>query len=174
MSRLLLGATAMLACAVTGGCAVGAGSAAGGVGRDTTPPKLLLAEAAPAGSESPKPASAERSDATARAYGWISIAVGAEAAIVAVTTSFMLLHDKSVRDNNCDSAMRCSQAGIDANNAIRTLKWWNAGAWGVAALGLGVGAFLVLTNPPDGRSPSTAIGVAPNGSGLSLSARSTF
>ena len=112
-----------------------------------------------------------------RTAGWIFVAVGAEAATVALVTSVMLLHDNSVRSSECNAQKACSVDGVDANSRIRSLVNWNAGAWAVAAVGLGAGAYLVLSNPrhaDQAGATRTAIGVAPNGSGVGLDLRSSF
>ena len=85
----------------------------------------------------------------------------------------MILHDKSVRDANCNTEKICSPSGLDANQDIGLLEGWNAGAWIVAAAGLGIGAYLVLTEPADG-GRSAAIAVGPIGSGTGLGLRSSF
>ena len=163
---------------------------------DATPPResaatskpearLTLAEAVPA---QPKPAEEPRdehhSNQTLRTYGWITFAIGANAAVVAVVTSFMLLHQNSVRGSECDAQKVCSQAGLDANDKIGALAGWNAGAWAVAAVGIVGGAVLVIANPPDSKragskqstttAGTTYLGVAPNGSGLGLNLQSIF
>lgn len=58
---------------------------------------------------------------TRRTLGWISLAIGAEAAIVAGVTSIMLLHEKSVLNDNCDARKVCSSDGIDAAGSISGL-----------------------------------------------------
>jgi hypothetical protein len=84
----------------------------------------------------------------ARTFGWFGIAVGADAAVVAIATSAITLGDKSTRDAGCDAAKVCSSAGLNANQEIGGLVGWNLGAWVLAAAGLGVGTVLLLTNPP--------------------------
>jgi hypothetical protein len=103
----------------------------------------------------------------------VSVAVGAEAVVIAVVTSGMMLHEKSVRDSNCDTQKVCNQVGFDANGTLGLLGGWNAGAWIVAAAGLGVGGFLLWTNPADG-GQRAALTVAPTGSGVGLGVRSCF
>ena len=130
-------------------------------------------------SSSPPPAANETSSAAHRAgngrfYGWISLAIGAEAGVVAIVTSIMMVHYQGVRAGDCNSQNVCSQAGYDANGRMSDLAGWNAGAWALAAIGLGVGAYLVITNPADGSGRQTAIGVAPNSSGMGLNVRSLF
>jgi hypothetical protein len=132
----------------------------------------LIAEAAPESAAAPPPAEG-RSGRSRRTLGWISVAIGGDAAIVAIATSFMMLHQKSVRDANCDANKNCSPGGYDANSSLDALTWWNVGAFGVAAAGLGVGAVLLLTSPRD-RERATSIVVAPNSSGAGLALRSAF
>jgi hypothetical protein len=114
--------------------------------------------------------SSERSD---RTYGWVSVGIGAEAAVMAVGTSLMMLHDKSVRDSNCSAQKICSQTGVDAAQDIGLLGGWNAGAWIVAAAGLGVGGYL-LWRDPSGSERRTAITIDPMGTGVGLGVRSRF
>jgi len=89
-----------------------------------------------------------KSDPTvARTFGWLGIAVGAESAIVATVTSVMMLEDKSTRDAQCHAAKMCSSSGLHADTQLGSLAGWNAGAWVLAAAGLGVGSALLLTHP---------------------------
>jgi hypothetical protein len=141
-------------------------AAAGCAGRSLPP------QNAPSASETP-PSFASSSSRTGRTYGWVGIGVGAESAVAALVTSVMILHDKSVRDANCSAEKICSPAGLDANQDIGLLEGWNAGAWIVAAAGLGIGAYLILTEPVDG-GQRTAIAIGPIGSGTGLGLRSSF
>ena len=108
-----------------------------------------------------------------RAFGWVSVAVGAQAAIIAITTSFIMIHENGSRSDQCDAQKICSASGIDANQKIDALAPLNAGAWALAVVGVGVGAYLILTNPPETHT-TTAVGVGPDGSGMGLNLRSTF
>jgi hypothetical protein len=108
-----------------------------------------------------------------REWGWISVGVGATAAVVALGTSYVMLHYNSIRNSNCNDAKVCSQSGSDANYEIRDIAAVNVTTWAIAAVGLGVGAFLVLTHPRKDGS-GTTVGVSPNGSGGSFTLRSTF
>jgi hypothetical protein len=131
------------------------------------------ASTAPAAESQTVAGEERRSNYMARTFGWVSLAIGAEATVVAVATSIMMMHEKSVRDSACDAQKVCTPDGGEANDTIGRLAGWNVGAWAVAAAGLGIGAYLLLTNPSEG-SRATAVTVAPNGSGLSLGVRSTF
>lgn len=111
--------------------------------------------------------------ATRRTLGWVSLALGAEAAVAAIVTSGMLVHEKSVLDAQCDAQKQCSSAGVDAAGAISTLTPWNTGTWIMTAVGLGAGTALLLTSRPDAPA-GTAITLSPEGSGAGLGLRSRF
>jgi hypothetical protein len=136
-------------------------------------PEVAPGSAAAPPQEGAPPSAERRSSGTGRTIGWISLSIGAEAAIVAIVTSFMMLHDKSVRDADCNAQKLCSADGYSANATLDSLTWWNATAFGVAAVGLGAGAVLLLTNPP-ARDHSAAVVVTPNASGAGLAVRSAF
>jgi hypothetical protein len=87
------------------------------------------------------------SNRLARTYGWVGVAVGAEAAVVAAVSSGMMLHDKSVRDANCNAQKVCSPTGYDANLTLEHLSAWNAASWVLAVGGLGAGTYLLLSHP---------------------------
>jgi hypothetical protein len=106
----------------------------------------LSFERSPSSDATPSPES--KPDPTvARTFGWLSLAVGAESAIVATVTSVMMLEDKSTRDSDCNPEKVCSSNGFNSNVRIGSLAAWNAGAYALAALGLGLGSYLLLTHP---------------------------
>jgi hypothetical protein len=165
---------------------------------DNTPPPQTAADTSAnansnvspdASLSSPKEAKAPSehgdSNKTVRYAGWIVVAVGAQAAIFAVATSFLMLHENSERSSDCNAQKICTADGIDANTKLGETSAFNAVSWVVAAAGIGVGTYLVLTNPPsaDGSkpssasskpSPSAAIGVGSTGAGMGLNFRSQF
>jgi hypothetical protein len=101
-------------------------------------------------------------DVTARTVGWFSLTLGLASATVAVGTSIMMLSDLSTRNSDCNAAKQCSTSGTNANNQISQLAGWNTATYVVAAAGIGIGAFLLLTNPKHSEH-ETALGVTPNG-----------
>lgn len=111
-----------------------------------------------------------------RTWGFITLAVGAEAAAVAIVSSFLVLREDVIRGNGCNAQNVCSHAALDANTKIDGLLGWNTAAWVAAAVGLSAGAYLVITNPADApyAPRTTAIGVGPNGSGVGLNMQGTF
>jgi hypothetical protein len=113
----------------------------------------------------------------ARVAGWVSLSIGAEAAAVAIATSVLLVHEKSVRDGECDADKVCSQRGLDTSGTIGSLAAVNAAAWIVGAAGIGAGAILLLTH----RAETTArtrdrliVAVSPTPTGVGVRLWSTF
>jgi|HubBroStandDraft_2_1064218.scaffolds.fasta_scaffold204692_2 hypothetical protein len=142
-------------------------SCGGCVGR-AAPPE----DATSASAQESTSSSQASSSHTTRNFGWAGLGIGADAAIVAVGTSFVILHDKSVRDGNCNAEKVCSPSGLAANEDIATLADWNTGAWILAALGIGIGGILLLTDHA-GSSQHAAITVHV-GSGADLGIESSF
>jgi hypothetical protein len=81
--------------------------------------------------------------------------IGAVGAVTAIVTGIVLLRDKSVADEKCKPVC-VDQEGRDAVSTGRTLLPINAVAAGLGIVGLGVGAFLLVTS----KSASPAVGVA--------------
>lgn len=104
------------------------------------------------------------SSSTARAAGWVLVAVGAQAGAVAIGTSALMIHADVVRADECDAEKRCTADGLRANGRLESLAPWNVGAWGVTAAALGGGLYLVLSNPKSGE----AVGIAPAPGGAVL------
>jgi len=129
----------------------------------------------PQGETAAAPADAENeSDPTvARGFGWLGIAVGAEGAIAATATSIAILDYKSTRDSGCNAQKVCSADGLNANGQIASLVGWNAGSWVVAAAGLGIGSYLLLTHPLEKTRP-LAITLAPSGTTAGLGLGGSF
>jgi hypothetical protein len=105
--------------------------------------------------------------------GWISLAIGAEAATIAVATSILIEHQKSIRDEGCNAQKVCSGDGFAAVGTIDTITPWNTGSWFVAAAGLAAGIALVISSPPH-HERQTTVSLSPASSGIDLSVRSTF
>jgi hypothetical protein len=112
------------------------------------------------------------SDST-RAYGWVAMGAGGSATLLAVGTSILMMHDKSVRDGNCNADKVCALAGFNANEDLKYTAGWNVGAWIAAAAGLGVGSVLILSTS-DGAGGRSDVTVKPIGSGVGLGVGSTF
>jgi hypothetical protein len=145
------------------GCATG-GAAGGGT---------LARDAHDTGAEGSTPPPKHDGRATRRTLGWVVLSVGGEAAVAAIVTSIMLVHDKSILDSQCNAQKLCTENGADAAGAISSLKPWNTGTWIAGIVGVGAGAALLFTSQPD-KPASTAITLSPEGSGAGLGLRSQF
>jgi hypothetical protein len=108
-----------------------------------------------------------------RVLGWVALTVGVEAAVIAVATSILIEHQKSIRDDDCNAQKVCSAAGFGAVGTIHTIVPWNTATWFVAAAGLGAGTVLLVTSPKESER-TTAITLSPGPSGFGLGVRSTF
>jgi hypothetical protein len=88
---------------------------------------------------------------TRRTAGFAMLGVGALGVGAAIVTGVMLLNAKDTADDRC--VPYCSDStGRDAVSRGRLLLPINVIAWGLAAVGIGVGTYLLLTAPPRARS----------------------
>jgi hypothetical protein len=137
---------------------------------DAGAPGVSTSSKASTNADSP---SERRSRQLDRTWGWVLVGTGGAAGAVAIGTSVLMIVDKSTRDSDCSAAKVCSAAGLAANTQIADVAGWNTGAWILAAAGVGIGAFLLITNPTD-RAKAVQVGVAPNGAGADLNLRAAF
>jgi hypothetical protein len=80
-----------------------------------------------------------------RTAGYIVGGVGIAGVVAATVTGIMILGDRATARQECNP--KCTQDGVDAVSEGKTLSTINAVAWGVSALGVGVGAYLILSSP---------------------------
>jgi hypothetical protein len=130
-----------------------------------------LANMPPANAREPLPS--HDSIDTRRAVGWTFVGVGVLGLAAALGTSGLMLHDESVRSSNCDAAKVCNSDGASANSQIGSLAGWNVATWIVGVAGVGVGAFLLLTDSNE-HDRQVSVGVTPNGGGASMALKGTF
>jgi hypothetical protein len=86
-----------------------------------------------------------------RTLGFILGGVGVAGVVAATVTGILLLSDKATADRLCNPHClnadgTLNQHGVDTVDQGKTLLPINAVAWGVAAAGLGAGAYLILTS----------------------------
>lgn len=90
-------------------------------------------------------------------------------ATAGITGAMLLSRDKQIKDN-CPNK-ECNREGRDLIDGNKPLFAVNAVAWGVGVVGVGVGAYLVLSSKSGGETPTeTAVGPAllPGGAGIAL------
>jgi hypothetical protein len=108
------------------------------------------APVAPATPIGPGPSSSRRT------VGWVMAASGAAATVVGAVSGIMALNDKAALDAVCDPLCPRDQAGtIDAFRTSRTTSYV---AFGVGALGLVGGTYLIVSDRPS----KVALTIAPN------------
>lgn len=117
----------------------------------------------------PRPVAGGEAAPSLPVLGYVLGGVGVLGVGAGVVTGLMVADRQQTVDDNC-SGSRCSQAGLDAASEGRTLLIANAVAWAVGVVGLGAGAYLVLSHDGSG-APTQRVGVAslPGGAALSLS-----
>jgi hypothetical protein len=68
---------------------------------------------------------------------------------VGAITGIVGLSKQSTGNDNCDDVSQtCNQTGVDANDAARTLAPISTVSLIVGVLGVGVGAYLIITSKP--------------------------
>jgi tetratricopeptide (TPR) repeat protein len=110
--------------------------------------------------------------ARSRNLGWVLGGLGVLGLGTAVLTGALLANANSLVEADCPNKMCRTQAGVDAASSGQTLLVVNGAAWIAGGLGLGVGAYLILSNGPPTSSTGLVPAVGPNGA--SLSYRGTF
>jgi tetratricopeptide (TPR) repeat protein len=110
--------------------------------------------------------------ARSRNLGWVLGGVGVLGLGTAVLTSVLLANAKSLVEADCPNKMCRTSAGVEAAGSGETLLVVNGAAWIVGGLGLGVGAYLILTNGTPSSTNGLMPTVGPNGAAVSY--RGTF
>lgn len=136
------------------------------------------AEAAVAPARAPAPASPSTTTTDhagghdTRTLGYVVGGVGVAGFAVGAITGIIGLSKQSTGNDNCDDVRRvCNQAGIDANDTARTMAPISTIGLVVGVLGVGAGAYLILTSAP---SHSVAVGTQVRGGAASLDVSARF
>lgn len=103
--------------------------------------------------------------------GWVIGGVGALGLGVGAVTGIMALGKKSTVDDNCDADKQCNQQGFDAAEDGRTLTTISTIGWVAGVVGVGVGAYFILSSDDDGRATAVGTRALPGGGAVSLSGR---
>ena len=118
--------------------------------------------------EAPPPAAFSR-----RAIGFAAGVVGVVGLVTAGVTGGLLLSKRSTVRSECDAAKACSASGTAAADTGKTLVPINTAAWIVGFVGIGAGAYLVLSGDR-GAGPKTVVAAAPDAHGGSIVAAGRF
>ncbi len=106
-----------------------------------------------------------------RTLGWLVGGLGVAGVGTGVVTGLMLVSKRNAAESACPNKMCASQADVDAATSGKTLLVANTVGWIVGGVGLGLGAYLVLSAP---RHRTTAVLVpsaTPDGASLSCVGR---
>jgi hypothetical protein len=105
-----------------------------------------------------------------RTLGWILGGVGVAGLGVGAIAGGLALGKKGVTDDECNSVTRaCSQQGKDAASAGRTFALVSTVGWIAGVLGVGAGAYFILTSGPHGEKTAIITEIGPHGTSFSLS-----
>jgi hypothetical protein len=108
-----------------------------------------------------------------RTWGYIAGGVGVAGVLTGVGSFLAMRQADAKARNHCNAeTLQCDADGMDALDSGKTWSVVNYVGWGVAVAGLGVGAFLVITDLQDERPQS--VGLAPVPAGATLSYRGRF
>lgn len=110
-----------------------------------------------------------------RTLGFIVGGVGvAGLAAAGITGALIVSRDAEIQEQ-CPG-QRCSQTGTELIRGATPLLVGNAVAWGIGIVGIGAGAWLLLSGGGEGAraTPATAIRAAPLPGGAALSLRRSF
>jgi hypothetical protein len=105
---------------------------------------------------------------SSNAFAYVLGSVGIAGMIAAAVTGGMLLDTNKKVKNHCDEQHRCDQVGLDAADRGKILVPINTVSWVVGVVGLGSGAYLLLSASSDSK-PSSA-----GASGAFLQIQGTF
>ncbi len=104
-----------------------------------------------------------------RTLGYIFGGVGVAGVIVGSVAGVMVLNKKQIEEDECDDDLQiCSQKGADAQDAGRTLGVVSTLGFVVGAVGLGAGAYFLLSSDDGGAETGVAVRARPHGTFLSL------
>jgi hypothetical protein len=108
-----------------------------------------------------------------RTLGWVLAGAGVAGLGTAAVTGVMLLDYKKTVEADCPNRSCSTQEGLDAASTARTLTTVNTTAWIAGGVGLGLGAYLLVSTGPSDRR-TTAIAPSVSRDGFSVWCRGTF
>jgi hypothetical protein len=104
---------------------------------------------------------------SSRTLGWVLGGVGVAGVGAGVVSGLLLVKAKKTVNENCTTDKICNPEGKDAADSGKRLIIVNTAGWIVGALGLGLGAYFVLSAPKSATTAALAPSVGPDGASLS-------
>jgi hypothetical protein len=108
------------------------------------------------------------SGASSRTAGWIMGGIGVAGLAVGSVAGILTLGHKSTVDDNCDANKVCNPTGYDAAQSGKTLGLITTTGLVVGAVGLGLGAYFLLSSGPGEAHTAIAAGAVRGVPGVSL------
>jgi hypothetical protein len=128
------------------------------------PPEAQIAPPPPAEPLTAPPAAPppEAESGSSRPLGFAIAGIGAVGIAVGAVTGLLAIDKRNEMNEDCErvgSDLECGQTGFDAARAGTTLATVSTIAFAAGFVGLGVGGWLILSNPRSSAGPSAALGV---------------
>jgi hypothetical protein len=102
-----------------------------------------------------------------RTLGWIVGGVGVAGVATGVVTGLMLASRRSTLESACPNKSCTSQSDVDLASSAKPLLAVNAAAWIAGGVGLGLGAFLILSGSRSRPAAALVPQASPNSAALS-------
>jgi hypothetical protein len=102
-----------------------------------------------------------------RTAAWVVGGVGVAGFGVGAVAGILTLGKKGTVDDNCNADKRCNPTGYDAAQSGKTLGMVTTAGLVVGAIGVGVGAYLLLSGDKSGTTTAVA-GFSADGPALAL------
>ncbi len=107
------------------------------------------------------------SKGSTRTLGWVLGGVGVAGVGAGIASGLMIVDTKKTVTDNCSADKVCTQEGLDAAASGKRWLVVNTAGWIVGALGLGFGAYFVLSSPKGQTTTAIAPRVGADGAMLS-------
>jgi hypothetical protein len=104
---------------------------------------------------------------SSRTLGWVLGGVGLVGVGAGVASGLVLVNTKKTVADNCSVDKVCNADGLNAAATGKKLLVVNTVGWVVGALGLGFGAYFVLSAPKSQTTAALAPSIGPDGASLS-------
>lgn len=143
---------------------------------DQSPPHRTRASAAiePTETDDDRRSDARRSGhSTKRAAAYVALGAGGVGIVLGTITGIVVINKKSTMESHCDGAFACDDTGLDAASSGETFSTISTVTFLVGAAGLGVGAYLLLSDDSQDQS-TAAIGFVPTANGADIVVQRRF
>jgi tetratricopeptide (TPR) repeat protein len=123
-------------------------------------PVALPTEPKPKPAPPPKPQPKPAASSSNRTLGWVLVGVGGAGLALGSASGYLALSKKNTMDDDCETLKGrrvCGPDGLDAADSGKTWATVSTVAFAAGAAALGVGAYVLLTSPPEADTPNGAV-----------------